>query len=306
MVQYRGSVPHTFTVAPRRPIVSGSHAGSTLMSKGILYLVATPIGNLEDVTFRAIRVLGEVALIAAEDTRRTAKLLHRYEIDTPTLSLHQHNERRRTPAILSRLEGGQSVALVTDAGTPLLSDPGAYLVKSTLAGGFRVEPIPGASAILAALVASGLTENQFTFVGFPPNRSNDRKKWLRALKEEHRPLVLFESPHRIMKCLADMSEILGDRQIAMCREMTKAHEELLIGPISTVVSSLTSKKGEFTIVVASQDDENIQPTTEEILSDFCHITKNSGPRRAAVKHIAKKYGLSAQSVYKLLEENKAK
>lgn len=276
------------------------------MSKGVLYLVATPIGNLEDVTFRAIRVLGEVVLIAAEDTRRTAKLLHRYEIDTPTLSLHEHNERQRTPAILSRLENGQSVALVTDAGTPLLSDPGAYLVKSTLAGGFRVEPIPGASAILSALISSGLSEGQFTFVGFPPNRSNDRKKWLQALKLEPRPVVLFEAPHRIIDCLRDMADIFGDRQIAVCREMTKKHEELVTGPISKVIESLTSKKGEFTLVIAPQDAEEIEPTTQEIVSEFGLLTKQEPTRRGAVKRIATKYGLSPQSVYKLLEENKAK
>ena len=274
------------------------------MSKGVLYLVSTPIGNLEDVTFRAIRVLGEVALIAAEDTRRTAKLLHRYEIDTPTLSLHRHNERQRTPAILSRLEDGQSVALVTDAGTPLLSDPGAYLVESTLARGLRVEPIPGASAILAALVSSGLAEDQFTFVGFPPNRSNDRTKWFLALSEERRPLVLFEAPHRIMKCLADMADTLGDRQIAVCREMTKAHEELVIGPISRVVSSLSSKKGEFTIVVSPQSDERIEPTTEQILSEFGCTTHEGRTKRDFIRQIAKKYRISAQAVYKLLEENK--
>ena len=276
------------------------------MSKGVLYLVATPIGNLEDVTFRAIRVLGEVALIAAEDTRRTVKLLHRYEIDTPTLSLHKHNERQRTPGILSRLEDGQSVALVTDAGTPLLSDPGAYLVKSTLALGFRVEPIPGASAILSALVASGLTESQFTFVGFPPSRSNERKRWLQTLKDEHRPLVLFEAPHRIMRCLADMAEVLGDQQIAICREMTKAHEEFVSGPISKVVGSLSVKKGEFTIVVAPRVDEKIEPTTGEIIKEFGCLTKSKTTRRAAIKQIANKYGLSAKSVYRLLEESKLK
>lgn len=274
------------------------------MSKGILYLVATPIGNLEDVTFRAVRILGDVALIAAEDTRRTAKLLHRYEIDTPTLSVHEHNERQRTPAILLRLESGQSVALVTDAGTPLLSDPGAYLVKSALAGGFRVESIPGASAILSALVASGLTSSQFTFVGFPPSRSNNRKQWLQTLKDEPRPLVFFEAPHRVEKCIVDMAEIFGDRQIAICREMTKAHEELITGPISTVIGSLSSKKGEFTIVVAPPDDEKTRPDAEQILYEFGEMTKKETSRRAAIKQIAKKYGLSAQSLYTMLEENK--
>jgi len=273
------------------------------MSKGVLYLVATPIGNLEDVTFRAIRILREVALIAAEDTRRTATLLHRYKIDTPTLSLHQHNERQRTPAILSRLNGGQCVALVTDAGTPLLSDPGAYLVKSALAGGLRVESIPGASAILSALVTSGLAGDQFTFAGFPPNRSNDRKKWFMSLSKEHRPLVIFEAPHRIMKCLADMADTLGNRQIAVCREMTKVHEELVIGPILEAMSCLSNKKGEFTIVVSPQSDKIIKPTNEQILSEFNQIAKKM-TRRDIIRQIAKKYGLSARSIYRTLEDKK--
>ena len=276
------------------------------MSKGILYLVATPIGNLEDVSFRAIRILAEVAVIAAEDTRRTGKLLHRYKIDTPTLSVHEHNERQRTPGILSRLEGGESVALVTDAGTPLLSDPGAYLVKGALARGFRVESIPGASAILSALVTSGLTGSQFTFVGFPPSRSNDRKRWLQTLVNEPRPLILFEAPHRVEKCLVDMSEILGDRQIAVCREMTKAHEELVTGPISAVARSISGKKGEFTIVVEPQDVEKTRPTDEQIINEFGEMTKMEASRRGAIRQIAKKYGLSAQSLYTLLEEHKHK
>jgi len=274
------------------------------MSKGILYLVATPIGNLEDISFRAIRILAEVALIAAEDTRRTAKLLYRYEIDTPTLSVHKHNERQRTPSILLRLEGGESVALVTDAGTPLLSDPGAYLVKSALARGLRVESIPGASAILSALVASGLAGSQFTFVGFPPSRSNSRKRWLQTLKGEPRPLIFFEAPHRIEKCLTDMAEILGDRQIAVCREMTKAHEELVVGPISVVIGSVTGKKGEFTLVVAPHDDKKTRPEDEQIIREFGEMTKKETSRRAAIRQIAKKYGLSAQSLYTLLEEAK--
>ena len=276
------------------------------MPKGVLYLVATPIGNLEDVTFRAIRVLGEVTLIAAEDTRRTAKLLRRYEIKTPTWSLHEHNERQRTPAVISKLEDGQSVAFVTDAGTPLLSDPGAHLVTSTLAQGFRVEPIPGASAILSALVASGLAENQFTFVGFPPSRSKNRQLWLQALKAEPRPIVLFEAPHRIMRCLTDMASVLGDREIAVCREMTKAHEELVKGPISAVIGGFKSIKGEFTIVVAPQPVAHIQPTPADILVEFGHLTNRRPSRRAAVKEISKKYGLSAQSVYESLERIKRK
>ena len=275
------------------------------MPKGVLYLVATPIGNLEDVTFRAIRILGEVALIAAEDTRRTVKLLRRYEIDTPTLSLHEHNERQKTPTVISRLDDGQSVAVVTDAGTPLLSDPGAHLVKTALSHGFRVEAIPGASAVLSALVASGLAETQFTFVGFPPSRSSARKKWFGLIASERRPIIMFESPHRIMKSLSDMADILGDREIAVCREMTKANEELVTGPISSVIRLLKTVRGEFTIVLAPTNDVHVLPTNEEIVQEFGCLTKISVNRRDAVKQIAKKHGLSAQVVYQLLEQNKS-
>ena len=274
------------------------------MPKGVLYLVATPIGNLEDVTFRAIRVLSEVAVIAAEDTRRTGKLLRHYEVQTKTLSLHQHNERQRTPAVISQLEGGQSVALVTDAGTPLLSDPGAHLVRTAIAAGIKVESIPGPSAILSALVASGLAEAQFTFAGFPPSRSGARKKWLATLTGEHRPIVLFEAPHRIVRCLDDIAEILGDRQVAVCREMTKAHEELVIGPISGVISGLNSLKGEFTLVIAPQESLSAQPSALEIISEFGYLTDYGAVRRDAVKKIAKKHGLVAREVYDLLERNK--
>ena len=274
------------------------------MPKGVLYLVATPIGNLEDVTFRAIRVLSEVAVIAAEDTRRTGKLLRHYTVKTKTLSLHEHNERQRTPAVISRLEGGQSVALVTDAGTPLLSDPGAHLVKAAIAVGIRVESIPGASAILSALVSSGLAAAQFTFAGFPPSRSHARKKWMLALATEHRPIVLFEAPHRIVRCLDDITEILGDRQVAVCREMTKAHEELVIGPISSVINSLNSIKGEFTLVIAPPENTSARPSTTELLSEFGDLTNLGAVRRDAVKRIAKKHGLGAREVYELLERNK--
>src|SRR6187200_440014 len=182
---------------------------------GILYVVATPIGNLEDVTFRAIRVLREVAVIAAEDTRRTARLLQHYSISTPTTSLHEHNERARTPSLISRLAGGESVALVSDAGTPVVSDPGALLVAAAHAAGIRVEPVPGPSAALAAVSASGLQAEQVLFVGFPPFRSVARKRWLEKLRDEPRVIVFFEAPHRIRDTLTDLLAIFGDRIIAV-------------------------------------------------------------------------------------------
>src|SRR3954466_6829815 len=165
---------------------------------GILYVVATPIGNLEDVTLRALRVLREVSLIAAEDTRRTARLLQHYSISTRTTSLHEHNERSRTPALIARLEAGESVALVSDAGTPIVSDPGTHLVASAHAAGVRVEPVPGPSAVVAALSASGLGQGEFVFVGFPPSRSNARQRWFTHLAAETRVIILYEAPHRII------------------------------------------------------------------------------------------------------------
>src|ERR1043165_530364 len=194
---------------------------------GILYVVATPSGNLEDVTFRPIRVLREVALIAAEDTRRTARLLQHYSISTPTTSLHEHNERTKTSAIIARLQAGDSVALVSDAGTPLISDPGAHLVGQAHRAGIPVLPIPGPNAAIAALSASGLAEQSFIFAGFPPSRSKARQTWLAELAAERRILIFYEAPHRIRPTLEDMLQVLGDRVVALGRELTKLQSELV-------------------------------------------------------------------------------
>ena len=274
------------------------------MSKGILYLIATPIGNLEDITFRAIRLLGNVSLIAAEDTRRTAKLLNRYKIVTPTISLHEHNEKQRTPSLIKRLEAGQSIALVTDAGTPLLSDPGLHLVRTAVERGLPIDPVPGASAILAALAVSGLVKNQFTFLGFPPNRSSARKKWLRTLTSETRPLIIFEAPHRLLGSLQDMAEVLGNRQVTVCREMTKAHQELVNGPILSVIEQLGRPRGEFTIVVAPSNEPMPAVKNKNVLDYFGQIAYSRSSKREAIKEVAKKYGLKPGAIYKILEENK--
>ena len=274
------------------------------MSKGILYLIATPIGNLEDITFRAIRLLGNVSLIAAEDTRRTAKLLNRYKIVTPTISLHEHNEKQRTPSLIKRLEAGQSIALVTDAGTPLLSDPGLHLVRTAVERGLPIDPVPGASAILAALAVSGLVKNQFTFLGFPPNRSSARKKWLRTLTSETRPLIIFEAPHRLLGSLQDMAEVLGNRQVTVCREMTKAHQELVNGPILSVIEQLGRPRGEFTIVIAPSNEPMPAVKNKNVLDYFGQIAYSRSSKREAIKEVAKKYGLKPGAIYKILEENK--
>ena len=199
---------------------------------GILYVVATPIGNLDDVTLRALRILREVSLIAAEDTRRTARILQHYSISTPTTSLHEHNEHARTPGLIKRLSSGESIALVSDAGTPVVSDPGAHLVSAAHAHGIRVEPIPGANAGLAALSASGLPAAEFVFLGFPPEKAHARRQWLAARASETRVLIVYEAPHRIRATLTDMLAEWGNRTTALGRELTKAHEELVVAPIS--------------------------------------------------------------------------
>ena len=307
MVQYPCSLSFL-----SRPVAHSSRPKTSSrqspLAIGTLYIVATPIGNLEDVTLRAIRVLGDVALIAAEDTRRTARLLRHHGIHTATTSFHAHNERQKASALLDRLRRGQAVALVTDAGTPLLSDPGARLVQEALASGISVQPVPGASAILAALVMSGLFQDSFTFMGFPPHRSNNRIKWLQGLLLESRPLVVFEAPHRIRATLRDMQTIFGDRQVAVCREITKIHEKLVSGPISEVLQRLSEPRGEFTIVISppkSTKKTPFQPDLRAIWEEFCLLTKHDAlERRSAVSALAKKHGTASRSMYSALEEAK--
>ena len=273
---------------------------------GILYVVATPIGNLEDITFRALRVLREVAIIAAEDTRRTARLLQHYSISTPTTSLHEHNERTRTPELIGRLHRGDSVAVVSDAGTPLISDPGGMLVAAAHDARIRVEPVPGPSAALAAVSASGLPANQILIVGFPPSRSNDRKKWFEGLKDEPGLLVFFEAPHRIVASLTDLVQIFGDRLCAIGRELTKAHEELVVSPISMHLQALTEHKGEFTVVVAPAEpllEAPLDlPDAAALVREFGDLTNSSaGSRREAVKLLARKYRVPTRAMYQILE-----
>ena len=275
---------------------------------GTLYVVATPIGNLEDLTFRAVRVLREVDLVAAEDTRRTAGLLQYYSISTPTTSFHAHNERQKQAVLLRRLEDGQPIALVSDAGTPTVSDPGSRLVAAALAKGLKVEAVPGASAVLAALASSGLASEQFLFAGFPPSRSHDRKQWLEKLADEPRPLVIFEAPHRIMKLLGHMKEIMGDREVYLGRELTKKHEQLVKGPISFILNNLTTLKGEMTLVVSPESDRNVyrMPANKILIyNEFCHLTDDKGlGRREAISKLARRHDLSSKDVYTAIEAAK--
>src|ERR1700730_11544158 len=202
---------------------------------GTLFVVATPIGNLEDITMRALRVLREVTLIAAEDTRRTAHLLARYGISTPTTSLHEHTGATKIASIVARLQQGDTVALVSDAGTPTISDPGHALIRRAIESAIRVEPIPGPNAAVAALAVSGFPGDAFTFLGFPPTRSKDRISWLERMRNAGVIVVFYEAPHRIRRTLTDLLTNLGDCQIIVGRELTKVHEEILRGPVSTVI-----------------------------------------------------------------------
>jgi 16S rRNA (cytidine1402-2'-O)-methyltransferase len=276
---------------------------------GTLYVVATPIGNLEDVTLRALRVLREVSIIAAEDTRRTTRLLQHYSISTRATSLHEHNERAKTPSIIARLAAGDSIALVSDAGTPGLSDPGAHLVAEAHAAGIRVEPIPGPCAAVAAVSVAGFPDPEFLFAGFPPNRSTARKQWLARLSAEPRLLVFYEAPHRIVSTLTDMLAVLGDRQVAMARELTKAHEELVVRPISAHLKTVTEGRGEYTLVVKGAPPAARAtaepPGPAAVAAEFGELTLNSGVgRREALKAIAAKYGIPPRKVFALLEDAK--
>jgi 16S rRNA (cytidine1402-2'-O)-methyltransferase len=275
---------------------------------GTLFLVATPIGNLEDITLRALRVLREANLIAAEDTRRTAKLLAHYAISTPTVSFHEHNTRARLPQLLARLEGGESIALVTDAGTPGISDPGVELVRRCAERGITVDPIPGASAPLVAAVASGFPLEPITIFGFAPARAKDRKAWLERLHSVPHTFTFFETPHRIRQTLSDAGEIFGSRPIVVCRELTKLHQEIIRGPATAMIGQLTNIVGEFTVVVSPggrPEAGAIVVNDQDIWAEFGRSTEGMGlGRRAAVVAVAHKYGRSPKEVYAIIERMK--
>lgn len=276
---------------------------------GILYVVATPIGNLEDVTLRALRVLREVSLIAAEDTRRTAKLLQHYSISTPTTSLHEHNEHVRTRDLIDRLRGGASIALVSDAGTPVISDPGSRLVAEAREAGIPVQPVPGASAVTAVMSVVGMKEDGFTFAGFAPSRSLHRKQWLKDVGEESRPVVFYEAPHRIRTLLADVHEVLGERTLAIGRELTKIHEELAVRPISQWLAAPPPDRGEFVLVLLPSAPEaggaTQRYTPSQIASEFGLVTNNGSlSRREAMRETARRLNLRVRDVFDALEAEK--
>jgi 16S rRNA (cytidine1402-2'-O)-methyltransferase len=267
---------------------------------GTLHVVATPLGNLEDITLRAVRVLREVHLVACEDTRRTARLLKAHGISTPTLSYFEHNERWRGARILEELRAGRSVALVADAGTPGLSDPGYRLVRDARAEGIPVLPVPGPSAAVAALSVSGLPTDRFLFVGFLPARAGPRRRALTALSEVKETLVIYESPVRVLASLQDMADILGDREAFLCREATKVHEEYVRGRLSALKGVLGNRprvRGEIALVVAGGEAAPAR-SEEPLPALFARLTAEGRTRREAVKEAAQLLGLPAREVYR--------
>jgi len=276
---------------------------------GCLHVVSTPIGNLEDITLRALRVLREVELIAAEDTRRTARLLQHYSISTRTTSLHEHNERQKLPALIDRLREGARIALVSDAGTPGISDPGTRLISAAHEAGIKVEVVPGPSAVMAALAASGFPAEPFRFLGFPPVRSKDRKLWFEHVGTRPETLVFFEAPHRLQRTLAELEPFSVERPIMVCRELTKLHEELVKGPIMAVRKQLREPRGEYVIVCGPlpvpSEVPAAAPTDAELARAFGHITETAEiGRREAIRQVAERYGLKLREVYQALERVK--
>jgi len=269
----------------------------------MLYVVATPIGNLEDITLRALRVLREVDLIAAEDTRHTRKLLSRYDIDTPVTSYHENNERTKAPALARRLEAGESIALVSDAGTPTISDPGYHLIRAATENGVPVTPVPGVSAATAALSVSGLATDRFVFQGFLPARQGRRREALRQLQGEERTLVFYEAPHRVREALADMREMLGERAALVGRELTKVHEELLRGTLSQLAAGLAeaAPRGEFVIVVAGRDSAP-EVDQETLRAEVERLLEAGHTANETAKALAKAFSLAKRDVYRLVLE----
>jgi 16S rRNA (cytidine1402-2'-O)-methyltransferase len=266
---------------------------------GRLYVVATPIGNLEDITYRAVRVLKECDVIACEDTRQTKKLLDHYAISKPTVSYHEHNEAERTADLMVRLRGGATVALVSDAGVPLVSDPGYRLVHAAVDEGIRVEPIPGPSALLTALSASGLPTDEFHFAGFLPPKSGQRTRALEALREMPATLVFYEAPHRIVETLEAVEQVMGVRRVVVGRELTKLHEEFLrgtAGEVRAVLAARDSVKGEITLLVGKAEARlavDDRPLAEAVAA----LEANGLGRMDAIKQVARERGLPKREVY---------
>ncbi|MEO8026295.1 MAG: 16S rRNA (cytidine(1402)-2'-O)-methyltransferase [Bryobacteraceae bacterium] len=271
---------------------------------GILYVVATPIGNLEDMTYRAVRILGEVARIACEDTRQTRKLVDHFGIHKPLVSYHDHNEAERTAQFLAELEAGSSIALVSDAGTPLISDPGYRLVHAALDAGITVVPIPGPVAFATALSASGLPTDDIRFGGFLPAKSGQRRRALEDLRGESATVAFYETPHRLLDALDDIDAVLGDRPVVVARELTKLHEEFLRGTAASIRAALAGRpggvKGEITLLIGKATHAVVDDSPVE--AAVAALEASGIPRMDAIKQIARERGLPKRDVYRLVTE----
>ncbi len=262
-----------------------------------LYVVATPIGNLEDISLRALRTLREVKLIAAEDTRKTRRLLVTYDIKTSVTSYHEHNKWAKLDYILSYLKGGD-VALVSEAGTPGVSDPGYELIVAASQRGIPVVPIPGPSAVITALVISGLPTERFIYIGFLPHKASGRRRLLESVAGEYGTIVVLESPHRLLAALNDIRLVLGDRKIAVCRELTKIHEEVFRGRISQAIEHFTEPRGEFTLVVEGKSGKDKPQLTEDIERQLHYMRQSGVTAKEAIARVAGDTGLSKKELYR--------
>jgi len=276
---------------------------------GTLYIVSTPIGNLEDITQRALRILREVDLIACEDTRHTRKLLNHFAIDVATISYHEHNEQKRADELCALLATGKNIALVSDAGTPIVSDPGFRIVNLAIEKGFRVVPIPGATAFVAALSAAGLPSDQFLFAGFLPARSNARRAKLEAFRLTEATFIFYEAPHRIAATLRDAVDILGNRRAVVARELTKLHEEFVRGRLNELAEHFSDRnraRGEIVLLIAAESGSELDrgsetvPTSQALAERVTALQAEGLTEKTALKKAARELGLKRDEAYRLM------
>lgn len=274
-----------------------------MLTAGTLYVVGTPLGNLEDITLRALRVLKEVALIAAEDTRHSRKLLTHYGISTPLTSYHEWSERQKAPHLIEELQRGKSIALISDAGTPGIADPGYRLVQAAIAAGLRIEAIPGPSAVAAALSVAGLPTDRFVFEGFIPSRQSARRKFLAALAHERRTVVVYEAARRLLACLQDLSDILGPRPVVMVRELTKMFEEIVRGPANDIAAQLNQRlggrtlQGEVTLLIAGGEGGALAAPAEDLPAAIERLRGEGMSLKEIARTLARERGRSRREVY---------
>ena len=281
-----------------------------MKKKGKLYLVATPIGNLEDITYRAVRILNEVDVIAAEDTRHSLKLLNHLGISKPLISYHRHNEENKKELIINKINNGENIALITDAGTPAISDPGEEVVKDAIENNIEIVPIPGACALINALIASGMDTREFSFYGFLPINKKLRKNKFDELKKETKTIILYEAPHKIKQTLSDILSELGNVKIVLARELTKIHEEFIRGNVSDIIDKYTELKGEIIILIEgnkkTKSDEDIKNILNNLSLEehYDYYKKQNLEKKDIIKKIAKDRGTNKNEIYmKLINLN---